>query len=211
MATTIIDKVQLLNGSVTNLPTLSLGEPALTTDEERFYMGGINGNISFPNQSDVNTLNTNINNANTVANEANITSIQALTNSNSALTTAKSAQNQVANIITSNGSGKDSELVDIRTDANGTVWDSAGDHVRNLDKNYEISKVVYTYTSTADGTTSIPIQNTTVDLTNATFQFNYYGVNLTSNMYTINTTSKTINLVGWVLNNGYSISYQIYP
>jgi hypothetical protein len=215
----IVDGLQIKVGLNNNIPTLLEGEPLFTEDlgNGRFILGSINGNVSFPNMSDLQVMTDLINGALNTANNASSNINQALTTatnanqlSNEALTQANSTQSQVANIIANNGTGKDPELVDIQTDASGKVWDSAGDHVRNLDNNYEINKVLYTYSSTADGTISISIGNATVDLTIAHFEIKYEGETLIlTDNYTINTTARTINLVGWTLDNGEKIIYRI--
>lgn len=39
------DLIKVKKGLLADLPDLMIGEPALTTDEERFYVGGIEGNV----------------------------------------------------------------------------------------------------------------------------------------------------------------------
>lgn len=43
-------KILFKRGLRKNLPTLSVGEPAITTDTEEFFIGGANGNIPIPSQ-----------------------------------------------------------------------------------------------------------------------------------------------------------------
>lgn len=51
------DLIKLKKGPQANLPNLNLAEPAFTTDEERLYIGGLNGNVPLPNKQDINTIN----------------------------------------------------------------------------------------------------------------------------------------------------------
>lgn len=47
------DLIKFRKGNKANLPNLRLGEPGVALDEERLYIGGINGNIQIPNMNDV--------------------------------------------------------------------------------------------------------------------------------------------------------------
>jgi hypothetical protein len=49
-------KIQMKRGAKANLPTLSVGEPAFTTDTEEFYVGSDSGNIGFAKQLDLDNL-----------------------------------------------------------------------------------------------------------------------------------------------------------
>lgn len=51
------DLIKLKKGPQANLPNLNLAEPAFTTDEERLYIGGLNGNVPLPNKQDITTIN----------------------------------------------------------------------------------------------------------------------------------------------------------
>lgn len=51
------DLFQVRRGDEVDLPALAQGEPALTLDTERFYMGGLSGNIRFPNIKDMPFVN----------------------------------------------------------------------------------------------------------------------------------------------------------
>ena len=210
------DIVKHLRGLERDLPILDDGRIGILEDSgnKRLVFGTVDGNALMPNQSDLNTVTTTANNAVTIANNANNNANQAISNSNTAITTSNATQAQLANIITSNGSGKDTELVDERTDADGTVWSSAGEHVRNLDKDYQILKNIQTYTSTSNGLSSIPISTaitSLVDITKINMNVWYMGVKLmASDNYTINTTNKTIDLNGWTIDNGEKIEYRVY-
>jgi hypothetical protein len=47
------DLIQIRRGNVENLPTLAQGELAVTLDEEKIYVGGLNGNIGMPTKKDM--------------------------------------------------------------------------------------------------------------------------------------------------------------
>jgi len=54
------DTIKLKKGLKVNLPTLQLAEPALVTDEQRLYIGGVSGNIGIPNMTDIDLINTSL-------------------------------------------------------------------------------------------------------------------------------------------------------
>jgi len=47
------NKIQIRRGLKANLPTLSIGEPAITTDTEQVYVGGNSGNIELAKAADL--------------------------------------------------------------------------------------------------------------------------------------------------------------
>lgn len=47
------DLIKFKKGLKSKLPNLSLAEPAYVTDEERLYVGGVNGNVPFPSKQDI--------------------------------------------------------------------------------------------------------------------------------------------------------------
>jgi hypothetical protein len=51
------NKIQIKRGVKANLPTLSVGEPALTTDTEQVFIGGSSNNIELAKKSDIQSSN----------------------------------------------------------------------------------------------------------------------------------------------------------
>jgi len=150
----------------------------------------------------------------TTANLAMTTADNAVVVADNALTTATNAQSQVANIVTSNGTGKDSELVDTRTDSSGFVWVSVGEHVRNLDRTNSILKAIQIFTATVDNTSVIPIASSIlsqIDITKIAIDVYDLGslIKLGDN-YTIDADANTIVLNGWSLATGETIEYRVY-
>ena len=43
------DTIKIKKGQKSKLPVLQLAELGFTTDEERLYIGGLNGNVPIPN------------------------------------------------------------------------------------------------------------------------------------------------------------------
>ena len=149
----------------------------------------------------------------TTATTASNNSITAIDTANEAIIQSTDAKAQIANIITSNGDGTiPTELLDMRTSEDSTVWTSAGDHIRNLDKICSTLKSIQSYTATSDNVSVIPIPLAgTLDLTKVSLDVFSEGILLdeTTN-YTIDTTSGNINLVGWTLSIGDKLKYRIY-
>ncbi len=56
------NKIQIISYLKANLPTLSVGEPALCTDTKEFFIGGNSGNIGFVNSEELNKIATIANN-----------------------------------------------------------------------------------------------------------------------------------------------------
>ncbi len=52
------NKIQIKRGAKANLPVLSVGEPAFTTDTKEFFIGDGSSNIEFAKQSDLDMANT---------------------------------------------------------------------------------------------------------------------------------------------------------
>lgn len=50
------DLLQIRRGNVENLPNLAQGEMGIALDEERFYIGGVSGNIGIPNKKDLDDI-----------------------------------------------------------------------------------------------------------------------------------------------------------
>ena len=48
-----MSKIQFKRGTSSNLPTLSLGEPAITTDTDEVYIGTSSGNVQLATSADV--------------------------------------------------------------------------------------------------------------------------------------------------------------
>jgi hypothetical protein len=208
-----IDIIRHKRGNRNSIPTLLDGQVHILEDEKRLVFGTVSGNIDVPNQKDLNDVQTASENAVSDANEALITSNQANTTANNALKEAYDTQAQVANIVANNGNpDKDSELVDSRTDASGTVFTTLGDHVRSLDNDYGILKGIQTYTATTNNTTVVPIPTiANLDLTQCNMDIFLQGCKLIINdNYTIDTINKNISLVGWSLNENEKLEYRIY-
>ncbi|AYJ75183.1 putative minor capsid protein 1 [Bacillus phage BSP36] len=53
-------KIKLRRGQEADLPTLDEGEPALTLDTNKFFIGGTTGNIQLADQKDLETLSSNV-------------------------------------------------------------------------------------------------------------------------------------------------------
>jgi hypothetical protein len=49
----MIRKIQVKRGNSVNLPLLDIGEPAFTTDTERFFVGSQSGNVEFAKKNDI--------------------------------------------------------------------------------------------------------------------------------------------------------------
>ena len=219
-----IDSLQIKRGLLKNLPNLADGEFGFTEDEneQRVYIGSIAGvNIAIPNTKDLANQNTlikgaidtsalassNIAHALEVANLANDTAISSLAES-------IDTQSQIANIIVNSGDGsKDTEIVDTRIDAEGKVWNTVGNHIRNIDNAKDMLKNIQTYIATF--VTSIipiaPVITSIVDITKINIDVFYLGtlIELGEN-YTINTTDKSIVLNEWELVIGEKITYRVY-
>jgi hypothetical protein len=54
------DTIKIKKGQKSKLPVLQLSELGFTTDEERLYIGGLNGNVPIPNLQDLNYLVNNV-------------------------------------------------------------------------------------------------------------------------------------------------------
>lgn len=50
------DLIQIYRGDKVNIPNLAQGEQGFTTDEERYYIGGLSGNVPFPKMSDLQSI-----------------------------------------------------------------------------------------------------------------------------------------------------------
>ena len=215
------DILKHTRGNRSTLPILLDGQIAILEDEGRLVIGTVSGNVDIPSQLDRLDINTSINGAINTANLATSNIAQALVTANlakttadGAMTTSNSTQAQVANIITSNGTGKDSELVDVRTDSSSVVWASAGLHVRNLDTTNSILKSIQIFTATVDNTSIIPIAPAIlvqVDITKIALDVYDFGQLLKVTVhYTIDQTNKNIVLNGWTLATGETLQYRVY-
>jgi len=209
-----VDLMKHYRGIRSSIPVLSDGQIAIVEDEGRLVIGTVNSNVDVPNQLDLAIITTSVNGAINTANTATTNIAQALTTANLAKSTADGAMVQVANIITSNGTGKDTELVDVRTDSSSVVWTSAGDHVRNLDKIGVILKTIQVFTATVNNTSIIPIDPSIlsqVDITKIAIDVYDLGQLINNpEHYTINNTDKTIVLNGWTLATGEVLKYRVY-
>jgi len=209
-----IDIVKHTRGLRVNIPILLDGQSAIVEDEGRLVIGTLAGNVDIPSQNDLNIVTATATSAVDTANIATTNIAQTLVVANLAKSTADGAMVQVANIITSNGTGKDTELVDVRTDSSSIVWVSAGDHVRNLDKIGVILKTIQVFTATANNTSIIPIAPSIlsqVDITKIAIDVYDLGQLINNpDHYTIDNGAMTIVLNGWTLAIGEAIKYRVY-
>ena len=122
----MIDSIKFKKGIKNNLPILNLAEPGLTTDEERLYIGGNNGNIPLPNKSDITNINTQLAQ---IPNQTYITEKMKTVDANNALTlktdktTTDNLQSQLNNISINVSNYYD---VCLSTDSNALIIVSSG-------------------------------------------------------------------------------------
>jgi len=215
-----IDFLQVKSGNISQLPVLADSELGWAEDVLRLFIGTSSGiNAPLPNALDITSQNSKIQSAIDVSTTSSNNIFSALEISNTAKATAdaslqqsESTQAQVANIIVNNSNNIPTELVDMRINDDGLISISSGEHIRDLDRATDVLKNLQSYTANIV-TSSIPIAPAIlalIDITKTNMDIYYLGYKLQSDNYTINTTTKTINLTGWSLAVNEVIEYRVY-